>query len=275
MVLVILFVYLFLLQYIFKNNVLCEVIFIQTTDIHGYQDNWGEFYSFVYHMKEIAYKKKIDIFLIDSGDTHDGNALCDITDIPGNFTQTLYFDIPYDLLTIGNHELYNSMIVKDVYENFSRKWGDKYLTTNVFIKVNNSHILPIGSRYKLLNGKYGTNMLAFGFLYNFKEYSDGVLIKPVKSVIKSKWFIKTLLKYKVDIIIIVAHMPLHSTELFDIINSIRNQSIFTPIIFFGGHTHINDYYINDKLNTIGIQSGKYMNNIGLLSILLILQKNHI
>ena len=130
--------------YIFKNNVLCEVIFIQTTYIHGYQDNWG----------------------------------------------------------------------------------DKYLTTNVFIKDNNSHILPIGRRYTLINGKYKTNVLAFGFLYDFKEYSDGVLIKPVKSVIKSKWFIKTLLKYKVDIIVIVAHMSLRSTEVFDIITLISNQSIF-------------------------------------------------
>jgi 2',3'-cyclic-nucleotide 2'-phosphodiesterase (5'-nucleotidase family) len=73
-------------------------------------------------MKQKANKMKKDLFIIDTGDTHDGtffnsidfirgftylfiyfigNGLSDITEPNGKITQPLLTKIPYDLLTIG------------------------------------------------------------------------------------------------------------------------------------------------------------------------------
>lgn len=64
---------------------------IHTTDTHGwllghqelsapetnYNGDFGDFASFVAHMKELAEQKNVDLLLVDSGDLHDGTGLSD------------------------------------------------------------------------------------------------------------------------------------------------------------------------------------------------------
>jgi 2',3'-cyclic-nucleotide 2'-phosphodiesterase (5'-nucleotidase family) len=64
---------------------------IHTTDSHGwllghqktsfpepnYSGDFGDFASFVAHMKELALQKDVDLLLVDSGDLHDGTGLSD------------------------------------------------------------------------------------------------------------------------------------------------------------------------------------------------------
>jgi 2',3'-cyclic-nucleotide 2'-phosphodiesterase (5'-nucleotidase family) len=55
-----------------------KVNFLHTTDTHGWLDghanvpswgaDWGDFVSFVMHMKDKALRKKVDLLLIDSGE---------------------------------------------------------------------------------------------------------------------------------------------------------------------------------------------------------------
>ena len=68
-----------------------DVNVIHTTDTHGwllghqepsfpepyYSGDFGDFASFVNHMKEIAQEKGVDLLLVDSGDLHDGTGLSD------------------------------------------------------------------------------------------------------------------------------------------------------------------------------------------------------
>lgn len=63
-------------------------------------------------MKQKAKKLKKDLFIVDTGDTHDGDGLSDVTDPRGEVTQPLITNIPYDILTIGNHELYGMYSIK-------------------------------------------------------------------------------------------------------------------------------------------------------------------
>lgn len=42
-----------------------------------------------------------DLFVVDTGDTHDGNGLSDTTDPHGKVSQPMLTYIPYDILTIG------------------------------------------------------------------------------------------------------------------------------------------------------------------------------
>lgn len=57
-------------------------------------------------MKQKSRQLKKDLFIVDTGDTHDGNGLSDITDPRGLLSQPLLTNIPYDLLTIGNETIH-------------------------------------------------------------------------------------------------------------------------------------------------------------------------
>lgn len=94
----------------------------------NYSGDLGDFASFVAHMKSLALKKDVDLLLIDSGDLHDGTGLSDGFP-PGGIdahavrfllryreeielltesrqSNQIFKDLPYDVLAIGNHELY-------------------------------------------------------------------------------------------------------------------------------------------------------------------------
>ena len=52
-------------------------------------------------MKEKARKNKKDLFIVDTGDTHDGNGFSDASIPPGKISQPMLQKIPYDILAIG------------------------------------------------------------------------------------------------------------------------------------------------------------------------------
>lgn len=54
----------------------------------------------------------------------------------------------YDLLTIGNHELYVSEIAFETFSNFSKVYGERYLTSNVQI------INPATGQFEYIGAKY-------------------------------------------------------------------------------------------------------------------------
>ncbi|OLL23372.1 Secreted protein [Neolecta irregularis DAH-3] len=119
-------------------------------------------------MKETAAFKKADLLLIDTGDLNDGNGMSDATEVGGERIRPLYTarsyqirfanlkELPYDILTIGNHELYKPEIALDVYQNFAPFWGDRYLTSNVQIyDPKTGDLNYIGQRYRHFQTKMG------------------------------------------------------------------------------------------------------------------------
>ncbi|KAL9116051.1 MAG: hypothetical protein Q9227_000419 [Pyrenula ochraceoflavens] len=93
-----------------------QLNFIHTTDTHGwleghlkeqnYGADWGDFVSFTRHMKQTAGNLGVDLLLVDTGDLHDGAGLSDATSPNGRISNPIFEEIDYDVLTIGNHELY-------------------------------------------------------------------------------------------------------------------------------------------------------------------------
>lgn len=64
--------------------------------------------SFVTHMHRIADEKGVDLLVVDSGDRSEGNGLYDASDPMGKYTRRILTKANHlDLLTSGNHELYN------------------------------------------------------------------------------------------------------------------------------------------------------------------------
>ncbi|KAJ3273680.1 hypothetical protein HDU76_010776, partial [Blyttiomyces sp. JEL0837] len=172
-----------------------------TTDTHGWQKghgsnydgqfsaNWADFAVFVDGMRALAAKKDVELFVVDSGDTHDGTALSDNTGalVDGIYTQPMMQKVDYDVLAVGNHELYVGKVASSVHDNFAPFWGDKYLSSNTYINVNNAWT-PIGQKYRVFTGTKGTKVLGFGFLFKgFKgDVSTNVTDPSVE--VQQQWF---------------------------------------------------------------------------------------
>ncbi|KAG1494835.1 hypothetical protein G6F46_008057 [Rhizopus delemar] len=228
-----------------------DVNFIHSTDTHGwleghvlqgsYNGDLGDFYSFVIRMKEKAKKLGKDLFIVDTGDTHDGDGLSDVTDPRVN------------------------EITIDTVDNFIPHWKDRYLCANVYLKdVQNNKTVQIGNKYTYFKGEFGTRVLAYGFLFNFKGNGDKSVITMVEDEIAKPWFKQSLKAHTPDIITLIGHIGIRFEEIRTIINAIRAYYPTIPITVLGGHTHIRDFAVYDG-RAAGIESGRYMETIGFFS----------
>lgn len=112
-------------------------------------------------MKSKARIMGVDLLLIDTGDLHDGAGLSDATinlpgGVNGEYSNPIFEMVDIDLLSIGNHELYLSEIAYETFSQFSKVYGDKYLTSNVQIyNPNTSNYENIGHKYRYFTTEQG------------------------------------------------------------------------------------------------------------------------
>lgn len=254
-----------------------DINFVHTTDTHGwysghinqplYHANWGDFISFTTHLRRIAHSQNQDLLLIDSGDRHDGNGLSDITSPNGLKSTPIFIKQDYDLLTIGNHELYLWENSKQEYDTVVNHFQDKYVCSNVDIRLDNGLFVPLGLKYKYFTTPIrGIRVLAFGFLFDFKRFNSGTRVTPMAETIHEPWF-QEALKHEVDLIIIVGHTPISHNwgEFYQVHQYLRQFFPDTIIQYFGGHSHIRDFTEFDSLST-GLQSGRYCETVGWTSV---------
>jgi 2',3'-cyclic-nucleotide 2'-phosphodiesterase (5'-nucleotidase family) len=87
---------------------------------------------------------------------HDGAGLSDATTPNGNVSNIIFENLDYDLLTIGNHELYVTEIAYETFNQFAIVYGDKYITSNVQIKnPKTKQFEYIGSKYRYFTTDQG------------------------------------------------------------------------------------------------------------------------
>lgn len=220
-----------------RNLTWNDINFVHTTDTHGwysghinqplYHANWGDFISFTTHLRRIAHSQNQDLLLIDSGDRHDGNGLSDITSPNGLKSTPIFIKQDYDLLTIGNHELYLWENSKQEYETVVNHFQDKYVCSNVDIRLDNGLFVPLGLKYKYFTTPIrGIRVLAFGFLFDFKRFNSGTRVTPMTETIHEPWF-QEALKHEVDLIIIVGHTPISHNwgEFYQVHQYLRQFSL--------------------------------------------------
>ncbi|KAI9495704.1 Metallo-dependent phosphatase-like protein [Zychaea mexicana] len=217
-------------------------------------------------MKEKARSLKKDLFVVDTGDTHDGNGLSDVTSPHGKITQPMLAHVPYDLLTIGNHELYTNDVIEDVYYNFMPNWRGRYLASNVYFKdVHSGKTVPFGDKYTYFEGEFGTRVLAFGFLFDFQNNDNTSVIQTAEDEIEKPWFTEALTSHTPDMIVLIGHTGIRSKEFTVVQKAIREHFPVIPIAVLGGHKHVRDFAIYDG-RSAGIASGRFMETIGFFSI---------
>ncbi|KAJ3865100.1 Metallo-dependent phosphatase-like protein [Lentinula novae-zelandiae] len=257
---------------------------IHTTDTHGwllghqhtsfpepnYSGDLGDFASFVQHMKQLALEKDVDLLLVDSGDLHDGTGLSDgfpAGGIDAHDANQFIKQLPYDIMAIGNHELYDYINTWDMYTNFVPALDGKYLSSNVNITVfdanNNTIDVPVGNRFRKFTTRKGRKITSLGVLYDFTGNDVNTTVQSVADMVKEQWFAEAIAE-EPDVFLLVGHMPVSRDNWPTVFNAVRAVHAETPIIILGGHSHIRDCNQPDG-RSMALESGRYMETIGWLS----------
>ncbi|KAK0189115.1 Metallo-dependent phosphatase-like protein [Armillaria mellea] len=255
-----------------------DINIIHTTDTHGwllghqkasfpepnYSGDLGDFASFVTHMKEIAIKKDVDLLLVDSGDLHDGTGLSDgfpPGGVDGHESTKFLAELPYDVMAIGNHELYVYAKTLDMHQNLAPKLNGRYLSSNVNITLadqNNKTVdIPVGSRFAKFKTQKGRNVTALGVIFDFAGNDHN-------TTVQKSWFLEAIAD-EPDFFLLAGHMPVSRDNWPLVFNAIRAVHATTPILILGGHTHIRDCLQLDG-RSMSLESGRYMETVGWMSV---------
>ena len=204
---------------------------------------------------------------MDTGDRIEGNGLYDASEPKGKYTLKLLGEQHVDLLCSGNHELYKNTSSENEYYETVPNFLGKYLASNLdIIDPKTGEQRSLAQRFKKFTTKnQGIRVLAFGFLFNFIGNSNNTIVQKVEETVKEKWFQEAIRDREVDLFLVIGHVPLRTQEFASIFKAIRKQQWDVSIQFFGGHTHIRDYAKYDS-KAYGLESGRYMETIGFMSI---------
>ncbi|KAG5929451.1 hypothetical protein E4U53_002450 [Claviceps sorghi] len=154
---------------------------------------------------------------------------------------------------------------------WAKKWGDRYLTSNVKIwnQGSGAYEYP-GVTHRYFTTDMGLRVMAFGVLFNFGGNSNASQVIKAQDMVKQSWFIDALAsKDPVDMFIVIGHNPIRPTDKLStfkvVFDAIRAAHPTTPIQLLGGHTHIRDFAVYDA-NAVGIESGRYCETLGWMSM---------
>ncbi|WWD18629.1 hypothetical protein CI109_103082 [Kwoniella shandongensis] len=259
-----------------------EVNFISTSDTHGwllghqhatwpepnYSGDFGSFASFATHMRSIADSKGVDLLLVDAGDHHDGSGLVSSSpDGPGK-TEQIFSNLPYDVMAVGNHELYHYADALELYENMER-WNGRYVTSNVNITVKDGQrgwkSVPLGKQFVKFETKQGRSVTAFGVIFNFGAHDKGITIQKPSKLAIEEWFLDAI-RNAPDYFVLAGHMPARgeTAEWAPVFDAIRRVHPDVPIYVFGGHTHVRDCTQYDN-RSIAVVPGRYLETVAFTS----------
>ena len=198
----------------------------------------------------------------------EGNGLYDASEPPGKYTLGVVEGQEFDVVTVGNHELYIVATAAREFEVVVPRFGEAYLASNVdFFDPKTGSWVPLARRYrKFQTANQNLTILAFGFLFDFKGNANNTRVQPVADTVKEDWFQDAIRDSEVDLFVIAGHVPVRDSPEFDaVFKAIREVRWDTPMVFFGGHTHVRDWRRWDS-RAWGVESGRYMETIGFVSI---------
>jgi hypothetical protein len=156
-----------------------------------------------------------------------------------------------------------------MYKNFAPKFPGRYLSSNVNITVptgvdGKNQSVPVGSRYAKFQTLFGRKVTSLGVLFNFAGNDVGTTVQPVAAMVNETWF-KEAIAEEPDFFLLVGHMPVSKDNWPVVHEAIRAVHPHTPIMIFGGHTHIRDCQMLDG-RTMALESGRYMETVGWMSM---------
>lgn len=231
-----------------------------------YSADWGDYISFAQRLREKADEKGVDLLVVDCGDRVDGNGLYDASTPKGKYTYDVIREQHIDVITTGNHELYQADTAAREYDQTVPNFHGNYLASNLdYLNPKTGERIAMAQRYRTFTTKnLGLKVVAFGFLFDFTGNANNTFVQPVSKTIQEQWF-QDAIREEADLFLVAGHVTLNGPEYDAIFRAIRKQNWDTPIHFFGGHSHIRSYHKYDT-KAYGIQAGRYLETIGWASI---------
>ncbi|KAL8989761.1 MAG: hypothetical protein Q9169_008289, partial [Polycauliona sp. 2 TL-2023] len=235
--------------------------------VPSFTGDWGDYISLAERLREKADSEGRDLLLIDTGDRIEGNGLYDASDPKGKYTREILKQLEIDVICTGNHELYHKASSDNEYLVTVPNSNGNYLASNLdIIDPTSGERVPLAPRFrKFITKNQGIRVLAFGFLFDFTGNANNTIVEAVEKTVQQKWFLEAIHDRQVDLFLVAGHVLLDSPEYHSIFKAIREVQWDVPIQFFGGHTHIRDYFKYDS-KAYGLESGRYMETIGFGSI---------
>ncbi|KAH8886764.1 hypothetical protein GQ53DRAFT_750411 [Thozetella sp. PMI_491] len=253
-----------------------QLNFLHTTDTHGwhgghlqesqYSADWGDYISFAEHLRKRADDDGSDLLLVDTGDRVEGNGLYDASDPKGKYYYDIYREQDIDIICTGNHELYQASTADEEHRRTVPNFKYNYIASNLdYVDADTNTRIPMAQRYRKFQTKnQKINVVAFGFLFNFKGNANNTVVQPVEDTIKEDWF-QEAIREKADLFVVIGHVGVRMEEFKIIFDAIRKRNWFTPVAFFGGHVHVRDATTYDS-KSFAMASGRYFETIGFMSI---------
>jgi len=263
------------------SSLVVPVNIIHITDVHGWVNghphepnldaDFGDFTSFIEHLKANAQKNGEEFFLFDTGDILEGTGYSDASTPRGQYllpiVQSVY---NYDGMTMGNHDLEYSDVVDLFLDTFIPFWNEnpsepqRYITENQYYKPTDS---PIGATYSYFTTESGVNVVVLGWLYNFTSNSDNTNVMSVDDSLEQPYIQEALSLPDIHMVVTVCHIDTSDTEMTDIYQTLRKQLPTTPLILLAGHRHITSFKTFDS-NAFTIESGRYFEKLGVIKFML-------
>ncbi|PYH92046.1 Ser/Thr protein phosphatase family protein [Aspergillus ellipticus CBS 707.79] len=263
-----------------------EINFLHTTDSHGwleghlnevnYGADLGDLASFMEHMHDKADQYNVDLLVVDTGDLVTGNGLSDVTNPQGRVSNKIFRNLPYDLLTIGNNDLYDLEVTKGIRTDLAKIYGDRYLTSNVDVNIDGKNV-SIGHRYRYFTTKHGLKVVAFAFTLQEFARPSWVSIQGHETVIDTPWF-KEAMSKEADLYLLLGHADVAESckvahpryggkenPLICMKDWFRQNKPNIPLQVLGGHTHFRKFKCYDG-GSSGLESGRYSDTVGWLSL---------
>lgn len=121
----------------------------------------------------------------------------------------IFDEIGYDLLTIGNHELYMSEVSYEMFNIWVKKWGERYMNSNVKVLNKTSGKYEcVGATHRYFKTEKGLCVMAFGILFDFTGNSNASQVIKAKDMTKEPWFTQALATSEpIDVIVLLGHIP--------------------------------------------------------------------
>ena len=160
-----------------------------------------------------------------------------------------------------------SEIAYETFSNFSKFYGEKYLTSNVqIINPSTGEFEYIGQKYRCFTTPHGLRIMSFGVLFDFTGSSNVSKVITAKDMIQEQWFLDAVNYDKaIDLLFVIRHNPIRtidSSSTMGLLHStIRAKRPEIPLQAFGGHTHIRDFQVYNDRST-GLESGRYCETLG-------------
>ncbi len=253
------------------------------TDVHSwvqghkrhepsFDADYGNILSFYQRLQQQIeqLESKPDLYLLNNGDFLHGTILGD--DPPEHLVGILE-RMPFDAVTLGEHEIFNSKSIEKLEEpgGLFDEWGDRLVTSNVRQSgADESNLEPLGNNYLLLEGNQGS-VLVLGFLYNLNtdESADGITVTDVQDVMEEGWFTSLFASCKhqpqFNAVVVLSHMDVRDELVTLLLSKLRKLCGETMVVqFITGHTHIRSFAELDS-HSSSIEAGRFLDTVGFVS----------